>query len=377
MESLTIFWTALSRNDVNALEEAVRDRDAVLAQVNVSVLPIHVVPALATGAVIVVCGSNKEATLALAAGADEVLRSGEVTRDLLDPAIDRALARAQARALRNSRRTALEEEDDVALAMLRAALSDAVAAPLSSAESEADRLSQSLPAVLAAEDDFLAWTSSTDRETPRRIAARRLAAPSSEELCTGMSRLQEALRQARATVEGVLRLSRSGDLRVSASDVVCEVVDLIGGAVSYADVSVETAGPCVCAATRGVLVLAVTALTARALEAIRARGEPRGRVAIRTFAEEGTVVIEVQDDGEQIRADMRPDVFDPYFRDPAHARTGLMGVRDRVRAAGGEMVIDSGPDGTLVRVMFPIEGESSVRDLSPDTPARARKTSID
>src|SRR5215813_12978385 len=107
MQSLTIFWTALSRSDVDALEEAVRDRDAVLAQVTIDVLPVHAVPALATGAVIVVCASNKEATLALAAGVDEVLRSGEVTRDVLDATMKRALARADARALRNSRRTIL------------------------------------------------------------------------------------------------------------------------------------------------------------------------------------------------------------------------------------------------------------------------------
>jgi signal transduction histidine kinase len=255
-------------------------------------------------------------------------------------------------------------------------LNEAVAAPLSSALNEADRLSRSLPVVLAAEDDFIAWTTSTNRETPRRIAARRLAAPSSRELCTGIERLQEALQQARATVDGVLRLSRTGDLPVSASDVVCEVVELIGGAVSYANVSVETTGSCICSVTRGLLVLSVTALTARALEAIRARGGPVGKVAIRTFSEEGTVVLEVQDDGEQIRADMRPDAFDPYFRDPSHPRTGLLGIRDRVRSAGGEMVIDSGQEGTIVRVMFPIDGESGLRDLSLEQ-ERARKIPLD
>jgi signal transduction histidine kinase len=358
MQPLTIFWTALSRSDVSALEDAVRERDAVLTQVSIGVLPVQAVPALASGAVIVVCASNKEATLALAAGADEVLRSGEVTQELLQSAIARALARADARALKRKRRSILEEEEDVALSLLRAALSDELTQPLTSAVTEADRLSRSLPTVLEVEDDFLAWTTSTDRETPRRIAARRLAAPSGDELRVGMGRLQDALKQARATVDGVLRLSRAGEAQVSAAEVVSEVVDLVSGVVSYADVSVETSGRCVCSATRGVLVHTVAALTARALEAIRERACERGTLAIRVFHEEGAVVIEVQDDGAEIRADLHPDVFDPYFRDPTHPRSGLSGVRDRVRVAGGEMVVDTGPQGTIVRVIFPVEGEA-------------------
>ena len=374
MVTLTIFWTALHRSDVASLEDAVRDHDATLVQVSIDMLPVRVIPALASGMVLAVCLSNSEASLALSAGVDEVLRSGEVTPEALREAIERANARATARSSRGLRRMLLEDDDDVVLTLLGTALRDDLKVPLSSAENELDRLYQSIPALLEAGDDFVAWTSSTNRDTPRRIAARRLAGPSSDELKGGLSRLHDAIRRARRIVEGMLRLSRDNELPVSASYVITDVVEVLNGAQTYAELSVETEGACLCTVSRNALVLTVTALAAHALESVRAANRQPGKIAVRVFSAEEAVIIEVQDDGQEVPADLRPDALEPYFRDPTSHRPGLPGVRDRVRRMGGDLVVDSGPQGNLVRVMLPVStGTSAYVERAPEKTASFRK----
>ncbi len=356
-QPLTIFWTTIARGDVSALEEAVREHDATLAHVRIGGLPMRTVPALAAGAVIMVCATNKEASLALSAGVDEVLRCGEVTREALRVAIERAHARALSRSSHSLRRALLAEDDDVALGLLGTALSNELALPLMSATDEVDRLSQSLPPLLDASDDLVAWSSNADSDVPRQIAARRLAGPSSDILKEGVARLDNALQRARSMVEGMMHLSRGADGEVSASNVVSHVVHVLRGSVSAAEITLDAEGPCVCAVSRASVVLTVTALIANALESIRASERDRGSILIRVFSAEQAVIIEVQDDGKEIPADLRPDMFEAYFRDTPSQRPGLPGVRDRVRGLGGDLVIDTGAHGTRVSLILPTTTE--------------------
>jgi signal transduction histidine kinase len=364
-EPLTIFWTTLARGDVPALEAAVREEDATLCRIEIDALVPRVNAALGVGAVIVVCSTDKEASLALLAGVDEVVRSGEVTREALDAATVRARARASARSSRVFRRALLADDEELALGLLSAALSTELAHPLASATDEVDRLSGLLTPLLEVSDEIVAWSSKESGEAPRRIAARRLAVPTSEEVKEGVARLDDALQRARALLGGMLRLARSSDGLVSASEVVAQVTHVLRSSVVSAEITLETAGVCRCAAPRSGLVLAVTALVTHALESIRASDQKQGHVSVRVYSEEDATIIEVEDDGCEVPLDRRPDLFDPAFGDAREPRAGMEGVRDRVRRSGGDLILETGPAGTTARLIFPSELASSVPWAAP------------
>ncbi len=358
MISLTIFWTSLERGDVAALEEAVRERDAALVHSPLATLQLRAHPALARGAVIAVAGTDREASAALAAGVDEVLRAGEVTTASLAAAIGRAEARASSRT-RRLHYALLEEDDDVAFALLGAALGRELAEPLSRASVDCERLARGLGSVLEVSDDFVAWSSAVSAAPPkdeevRRLAARRLAAPTSKELRDTVERLHGAVRSAQSTVDALRSLARGADSTVSASSILEDVVRVLREDLSpVTELSVDVEGACEVAVPRTTFVFIAVALVAHALDSIRAEGRERGQLVIRGYEAEEAVILEFADNGGQIPADLRPDMTEPLFRDPHGARGGLPGIRDRVRRFGGDLIVDSGEGGTNIRVILP------------------------
>jgi signal transduction histidine kinase len=76
-------------------------------------------------------------------------------------------------------------------------------------------------------------------------------------------------------------------------------------------------------------------------------------VRVTVTASEGTVSIEVQDDGVGFTSDSRGSGF------------GLAGMRERVLLAGGSVTIDSGKGGTRVRAELPARAPGSGLDGGP------------
>lgn len=86
--------------------------------------------------------------------------------------------------------------------------------------------------------------------------------------------------------------------------------------------------------------------------------EGRGSITLRAFGQNGTVVVEVVDDGPGVPREIRNRVFEPFFTTKdvgAGAGLGLDVVRRTVADHGGEVSMESGPGGTTFRVRLPAE----------------------
>lgn len=78
---------------------------------------------------------------------------------------------------------------------------------------------------------------------------------------------------------------------------------------------------------------------------------------IKLRAEEGVVVIDIEDNGPGIPADQREAVFEPFVRlneeGTRGAGLGLAAARSIARAHGGDIVILDSENGALIRVTLP------------------------
>ncbi len=84
---------------------------------------------------------------------------------------------------------------------------------------------------------------------------------------------------------------------------------------------------------------------------------PGGTVTLRAFAEEGALVVEVEDDGPGIAPDDIPRIFDAFFTTkPPGSGTGLgLPISHKIIVAdhGGELTVESEPGRTVFRVALP------------------------
>ncbi|KIF79743.1 hypothetical protein QR77_28880, partial [Streptomyces sp. 150FB] len=104
-----------------------------------------------------------------------------------------------------------------------------------------------------------------------------------------------------------------------------------------------------------------------------ARHAPGAAVAVRLVREERWITVTVTDSGRPPGTSADPD--------PAHARssggTGLVGLDERVRLAGGTLTHGPSADGFAVRARLPLSGERppvpSADSLDPEAPTSARE----
>jgi signal transduction histidine kinase len=87
-----------------------------------------------------------------------------------------------------------------------------------------------------------------------------------------------------------------------------------------------------------------------------AKHTARGSVALRAYAEGGTVTVEVEDSGPGMSAEVQRHVFDRFYRGERDAHgfgLGLAIVRESVRTLGGRIELDSSPGhGTVFRILL-------------------------
>ncbi len=83
----------------------------------------------------------------------------------------------------------------------------------------------------------------------------------------------------------------------------------------------------------------------------------RGELSLRTHAEDGRIVVEIEDTGSGIPDEIRQRVFEPFFTTkPPGAGTGLglhIAYNIVVHRHGGQIEVDSVPGGTRFRVTLP------------------------
>ena len=90
--------------------------------------------------------------------------------------------------------------------------------------------------------------------------------------------------------------------------------------------------------------------------------EDGGSIEVRAFRDGGSVVVEIEDDGPGIPREARNRVFEPFFTTRpvgSGAGMGLDIVRRVVAGHGGEVSLESGPDGTRFRGRLPAVEEQN------------------
>jgi hypothetical protein len=378
MDPLTIFRCVVLASDDEILASAEREYDARVETIPLDRLRVHALAALARGPVLLVALDDRMATAGLACGVDEVLRAGEITPASLRAAVERASIRARARASPEFRRALLAEDEEIAFAMLASSIRENLQEPLAMASFDCDLLWGSLPPVLAIGDEFARWAMlSIPTEELRRLVARRTAAPSANDLHDMVERLRSSLARARGVIAVLRELAVDGagpstDCGQLARDVVAL---LESEAAGVARMRAEAADRCFTPVARSAIVVLLVSLIARALSALRGAGRSDGRIDVSVFEAEGAIVLEVRDDGPLTRADLRPDVLEGMLFDGGAARVGLPALRDRVRRWGGDLLIDTDPSGTMVRVIVPAATESAVHPLdTAAAPPRGTRT---
>jgi PAS domain S-box-containing protein len=88
----------------------------------------------------------------------------------------------------------------------------------------------------------------------------------------------------------------------------------------------------------------------------------KGHLVIRTRPEEGGVVVEIEDDGPGIPAEVLDKVFDPFFttKGPGHGTgLGLNISFNIIRGSGGQLDVTSQPGRTVFRVRLPLKRPST------------------
>ena len=103
-----------------------------------------------------------------------------------------------------------------------------------------------------------------------------------------------------------------------------------------------------------------TNLIDNAVDAVTEAGRDPGRIVIRSRREGSCVVVEIEDDGTGVPAEILPRVFDSFFTTkPPGSGTGLgldISYGIVVHRHGGDISIDSEPGRTTVKVELPLEG---------------------
>ena len=108
-------------------------------------------------------------------------------------------------------------------------------------------------------------------------------------------------------------------------------------------------------------------LVDNALDAV----SPGGRVAVSARGEGSRVVVNVEDDGYGIPADIRAHIFDPFFSTKDVGKgvgLGLDIARRTIERHDGEIEVESRPGRTVFRVTLPAEGMRSSGRWSRATP---------
>jgi signal transduction histidine kinase len=318
--------------------------------------------ALARGPVIAVVGNDRDAHRALALGVDEVIRASTASHDALLAAAENARLRAIGRDARPRANAALDE-DSKAIELLAASVGYRLANPLAVASLNVEVLRTAMGAMTGLADAYVRDTAARQAATggpeTMRVVALRASAPPTEQLYATVDDLARALQEASTAVSQVYALVAPDEFDevCDLCAVVSEVAKLVGAVVErVADLRIDLPGePCRAVMPRSQVVQAISALLSNSLQAVRDRGQ-RGTITLRLWAREDVALVEVIDNGVGMSPSVRARAFEPFFTTREGATgLGLSMVAERVRKAGGEIVLESEQGlGTTVRLFIPL-----------------------
>jgi hypothetical protein len=369
---VSILWTAATDSDHDAIDGATRLHGVSVFRTRATEFHACIPAEVRSAAVVVITASSSDATRALALGADEVLRAGEVTPDRLHAAIEKALLRAQARAAHRRDSPSIDAD---AFALFAQAMTRELAQPLLAARMNLSHLSDSVPTIAEVADRLVGWASLVGgTEELRNMVALRATVPASDEL-------QDALDDTQLCLEALDRVLKT--FRAVAADAtrdvtdagvqLATVLDLVRGQLeTWVDVHSDPtpAGLLVpCAPT--FFSWLVGTMVDRAVLAPRAT-QRRGVVAARVIEREGVVVLEVE--GSVSAEGEHPTASAGHSDAAASADRHLEVVRVALRKMGGDLLLDVDEGWFLARAFLPIALPTTAT-VEPPTSVRQRPRS--
>jgi signal transduction histidine kinase len=315
--------------------------------------------ALARGPVIAVVSNDRDAHRALALGVDEVLRAGSASHEALTAAAESARLRAIGRDTRPQPSSPIDE-DAKAMELLAASVGYRLANPLAVASLNVEVLRTAMGAMTGLADAYVRDTAANARGSEsQRVVALRASAPPTAELHATMDDLARALQEASTAVSQVYSLVAPDEY-----DDVCDLCSVVSEVSRLVSVVVERVAelridlpsqPCRGQMPRSQIVQAISALLSNSIQAVRERGT-RGTITLRLWAREDVALVEVIDNGVGMSPAVRVRALEPFFTTREGATgMGLAMVSERIRRAGGEIVLESEQGlGTTVRLFVPL-----------------------
>lgn len=348
-EFVTVYWVAAPETEGESWRELCEKHGAAAQFISSRLLATELSAAGARGAVVVIVDSDRDASRALGLGADEVLRAGEFSHAEFDGAVERARLRASARAMRDRRAAAGKDQG---LALLGSALGEQLLGPLQIASSECAQFAHTLRVLLSINDDLVGWARlSAPTDELRRLAARRLSAPSSSEVQQALSRMQSALDDA-GDVAGRLRqlvADSEHDGCLPADRLASDFAKLIAPQLApFCEIEVDETSDCPIAVETSFFLSVAAVLVSNALGALEAAGKQQGHLLLCARQADGLAVLTLEDDS----GEMVPDLQAAQTEERAGASAGLQTLRERLQRRGGDLLVQSDSTGTQVRVVF-------------------------
>ncbi len=302
-----------------------------------------------------------------------MVRVDQARRVTLAGAIARATIRGHARE-RRVREGALQRDDAWAtFSLLVGGLGHHLSTPLMTATLNTDVLRTEITELLRSYSDLNEWAAlAMPLDEMRKLASKRAAAMSFEEIRSVVDDLHGSLRRIVALADDLRAFARGGtgegvhvgtllrELETFLRDHLSERVELV--------VEVGDARPV--ALARPTVVCLLGALLSQAVTMAEHPDRARPRVRIRSAEHDDVVDIEIEHDGLEL---MAGDLLDL----PSRGSLGLAGVRRRAIEAGGELLTDTDGKSTRYRMLLPVmkldavtkDASISVEQRKDDRPA--------
>jgi PAS domain S-box-containing protein len=168
-------------------------------------------------------------------------------------------------------------------------------------------------------------------------------------------------------LRGFTRVDRATDDRVDLHDALESALELIRGRLERRHITVEEHldAQAMVDGSAAQLNQVFLNLLVNAMQAIESTHRLDGRIAIKTDAKDGEIVVEIADNGCGISEEVLPQIFDPFFTTKGAGDgtgLGLSITHSIVQDHGGRLQVESTvAEGTRFRVILPVSKKAKER----------------
>jgi signal transduction histidine kinase len=213
-------------------------------------------------------------------------------------------------------------------------------------------------------DALVPWAAlSAPTEQLRALVSASAKITDRAEIAAILEEARTSLRRSESMLSTLRDFAATEDSELDASELLVRLGDLLRGHVGvWADLHVGTAERCPVHASRSTLAYLVVSMIASSIESLKPTGRPDGLISLKASIEEGTLVIEIEDNGLE-------RVDDGRSEDPSRS---LAAARQRAQRLGGELLVDSDGERTVMRVLLPVDSRRQMP--APEPTARLQQS---